>query len=117
MLHLDDCPINFNVDNLSWHDHAANLLLKLSKGTANKSLFHCFSVINGKNEGATSCTTTPEAQHAVDVLKYFNVAAHLRELVFKHGLNFKYPSQEVLISRRHLYKNKPGNKGKPRKVN
>ncbi|KAI3655633.1 hypothetical protein MP638_004335, partial [Amoeboaphelidium occidentale] len=32
VLHLDDCPYNFNVDNLQWNPHEANMIMRLSTG-------------------------------------------------------------------------------------
>lgn len=52
---------------------------------------------------------------AVDILKINNVPEHLKDLVFKHGMNFKYPNLETLLKRAHQYKTEPSHQGKPRK--
>ena len=52
---------------------------------------------------------------AADILKINNVPDHLKNLVFKHGLNLIYPNLQTLLNRTHLYKSKPTHKGKPRK--
>ena len=118
VLHLDDCPYNFNVENLHWNTHNANLLLKLSYGTPKKSKFRASTSINGKNESGTTCSTLLEARHgkllipdelhdfivsyvvllAVDILKINNVPDHLKNLVFNHGMNLKYPNIQTLVN-------------------
>jgi hypothetical protein len=113
ILHLNDCSYDFNVENLQWNTHSANLLLKLSKGCPHGNKFHCSTNINGKQEYGTGCCTPVESRHAADVLKINNVKPFHQYLVFSNGLNFKYPSLESLLSRTHLYKNKPTHKGNP----
>ena len=113
VLHLNDCPYDFNIENLQWNTHAANLLLKLSKGGPNRKKFRCSTNINEKMENATGCSTLLEARHAVDLLKISNVDPIHQDLVFHHGLNYVYPSLEVLLSRTHLYKTNPSHQGKP----
>ncbi|KAJ3130607.1 hypothetical protein HK100_007873, partial [Physocladia obscura] len=116
VLHLDDCPYNFNVANLLWHSKEANKLLHLTHTSPNGKLFHSGASIKGYMEYGTSCSTALEARHAIDVLKISNVDIIYRELVFSYGLNLRYPSFDILLARKHLYKHKPGHKGKPRKA-
>jgi hypothetical protein len=113
ILHLNDCSYDFNIENLSWNTHAVNLLLKLSKGSKHGTKYRCSTNINGKIEKCNSCDILLEARHAVDILKFHHVDHINRQLVFNHGLNFKYPSVEALLSRTHLYKSKPTHQGKP----
>ena len=115
VLHLDDNPFNFNIYNLTWNTHASNLLLKLSKGTPIRKKFHCSTSINGKREHGSGCSTFLEARHAIDILKINNVEDFHQDLVFNYGLNFIYPSLQILLSRSHKYKSKPSHKGKPMK--
>lgn len=48
---------------------------------------------------------------AVDILKISNVPDYLQPLVFKHGLNFVYPSLDILLARSHLYKTQANHTG------
>lgn len=109
---MNDNSYDFNVENLQWNTHAINLLLKLSKGSPNGKNYQCCTNINGKSENTSSCPTIIEARHSCDILKINNVERIHQELVFNNGMNFKYPSLQVLLSRTHLYKSKPGHKGK-----
>ncbi len=113
VLHLDDCPFNFNLDNLRWHSSAINKLLMKSKGKKHGKKFCCSMNINGHRESTWSVTTLAEARHSVDVLKINTVSELDRDIVFKYGLNYSYPSIEILMARSHLYKTVPSYQGNP----
>jgi hypothetical protein len=104
-------PYNFNIENLQWNTHSVNSLLKLNKGTANGKKIDCSTQIDGKMEHGSCCSTLLEARHAIDLLKINIIDPIHQLLVFNHGLNFTYPSLQVLLSRTHLYKSKPTHKG------
>ena len=111
VLHLNDCPFDFNIDNLKWHSQEVNMLMKKSKGRKKSQKFRCSTNINGHKEETWSVSSLAEARHSVDVLKINNVSKLDRDIVYNYGLNYTYPSIEILLARSHLYKTVPSYQG------
>ena len=124
VLHLDDNPHNFNIDNLVNAPQVLNLMLKKSTGFQEKSgkWRASFTVGAGRQMNTTSVSTQAEALHAVDILKMELVPLWAREFVFKYGLNRPsqsaeyYRSIETLLARSSLYKKQNRQLMKQRKV-
>jgi hypothetical protein len=114
VVHLDDNPHNFNIENLVNAPQALNLMLKKSTGFQEKSgkWRASFTVGAGRQTNTTTVSTQAEALHAVDILKMELVPLWAREFVFKYGLNRTsqfaeyYRSIETLLTRSSLYKKK-----------
>jgi hypothetical protein len=89
VIHLDDNPANFNIENLRNAPQTLNLMLKKAKGhqVKNGKWNASFNVKNGKQVFTPVLETQAEALHAVDILKLQSVPTWAQEYVFKHGLN------------------------------
>jgi hypothetical protein len=124
VIHLDDNPANFNIENLRNAPQSLNLMLKKSKGSQIKNgKWHAsFNVKTGKQVHTPVLETQAEALHAVDILKLQSVPNWAREYVFNHGLNrpaqFKkfYPSINTLLDRSSLYHKQKYTKPESRKI-
>ena len=124
VLHLDDNPHNFNIDNLVNAPQALNLMLKKSTGFQEKSgkWRASFTVKTGKQTSTVTLPSQAEALHAVDILKMELVPPWAREFVFKYGLNRPAPylkyygSVETLLARSSLYKKQSRQMNKKRKI-
>jgi hypothetical protein len=124
VIHLDDNPANFNIENLRNAPQSLNLMLKKAKGYQLKNgKWHAsFNVKTGKQVFTPVLDTQAEALHAVDILKLQYVPIWAQEYVFKHGLNrpnqFKqyYSSINSLLDRTSLYQKQKYTKPESRKV-
>jgi hypothetical protein len=124
VIHLDDNPANFNIENLRNAPQSLNLMLKKAKGYQIKNgKWHAsFNVKTGKQVHTPVLETQAEALHAVDILKLQSVPNWAREYVFNHGLNrpaqFKkfYPSINTLLDRSSLYHKQKYTKPESRKI-
>jgi hypothetical protein len=124
VVHLDDNPHNFNIENLDNAPQALNLMLKKSNGyqLKNGRWRASFTVGAGRQTNTTTVSTQTEALHAVDILKMELVPLWAREFVFKYGLNRPAPylkyygSVETLLGRSSLYKKKSLQMNRKRKV-
>jgi hypothetical protein len=124
VLHLDDNPHNFNIDNLVNAPQALNLMLRKSTGFQEKSgkWRASFTINTGKQTSTVTLPSQAEALHAVDILKMELVPQWAREFVFNSGLNRPaaytkyYGSIETLLARSSLYKKKSRQLMKQRKV-
>ena len=124
VLHLDDKPYNFNIENLVNAPQSLNLMLKKSVGYQLKNgKWHAsFRVQTGKQTYTTTVPTQAEALHAVDVLKMELVPDWAKDFVFKYGLNKPrefnayYGSTKELLKRSSLYKKRGHSRVKERTV-
>jgi hypothetical protein len=124
VIHLDDNPANFNVENLRNAPQSLNLMLRKSQGYQLKNgKWHAsFNVKTGKQAFTPVLETQAEALHAVDILKLQSVPTWGQEYVFKHGLNrpnqFKqyYSSIDSLLDRSSLYQKQKYTKPESRKI-
>ena len=123
VIHLDDNPANFNIENLRNAPQSLNLMLKKSKGSQIKNgKWHAsFNVKTGKQVHTPVLETQAEALHAVDILKLQSVPNWAREYVFKHGVNrpaqfSKYYSSSNSLLGRSLYQKQKYTKPESRKI-
>jgi hypothetical protein len=124
VIHLDDNPANFNIENLRNAPQSLNLMLKKSRGSQIKNgKWHAsFNVKTGKQVFTPVLETQPEALHAVDILKLQSVPNWAQEYVFKHGLNRPaqfskyYSSINSLLGRSSLYQKQKYTKPESRSV-
>jgi hypothetical protein len=124
VIHLDDNPANFNIENLRNAPQSLNLMLKKAKGSQLKNgKWHAsFNVKTGKQVFTPVLDTQAEALHSVDILKLQSVPNWAREYVFMHGLNrpaqfsIHYSSINSLLDRSSLYQKQKYTKPESRSV-
>jgi hypothetical protein len=124
VIHLDDNPANFNIENLKNAPQSLNLMLKKAKGyqLKNGKWNASFNVKTGKQVYTPVLGTQAEALHAVDILKLQSVPNWAREYVFKHGLNRPthfskyYSSIQSLLDRSSLYQKQKYTKPESRQI-
>jgi hypothetical protein len=124
VLHLDDKPYNFNIENLVNAPQSLNLMLKKTSGWQRENGKWCasFRVQAGRQTKTKIVPSQAEALHAVDVLKMELVPKWARDFVFKHGLNRPkeflkyYTSPTSLLERSSVYQKRGFKEVQPRKV-
>ncbi len=111
--HLDDNPLNFDLQNLMYAPAAVNRALK-TMGTPFRCgrKWTCTITIAGILYSTKAVDSIEEAQHARDILKLTEIPLYMRDIVFQHGLLRPplfvqdYGSIDLLLSRGPLYKKK-----------
>jgi|688.fasta_scaffold01415_42 hypothetical protein len=117
--HLDNNPLNFNIENLEKIPQSVNLLSKKSKPLKRPGKFWGVLGYNNKRVTTKSVDTEAEALFAIDVTKIKIVPPDVRQYLLEHamwrplGYEKRYSSVEKMLSYAKMYE--PRERKKPAK--
>ena len=118
--HLDNNPLNFNIENLEKIPQSVNNLSRKSKPNKHGNKFHGRVGNNNKYVTTRTVDTETEAFFAIDVTKLKNVPPDVRDYLLKHAMwrpkeyEDRYASVEKMLEFADIYK--PRERKKPTKT-
>jgi len=117
IMHIDDNPLNFNIENLMWGPSNLNQMqIKMFPQQNSKGNWYAKPVVNGKAETIKTFPTEDEVKHQLDINKIRRAHEDFRDYLFEHAMHRPEAFEEyytdipTLLSREILPKKQPRKK-------